>query len=490
MKMEMTGQLRLEQRMKLAPKMIQSMEVLQLPLLALQDKIDAELSSNPVLEIAQSDPDETTDTTDQQDISDSQGEKELVVSEDGNNADDFSRLDSLDEDFQESISQSTPMKVRQNTGESDKKLEAMQNTAAPKQSLHEYLTDQWHMIDSTNEIRTAGQLIIDYIDKKGFLSIQLEQLYNKDRSDFTPEDLYKALALVQTLEPTGIGARDVRECLLLQIDQCTENMYLERSIISEYYDLLLDNKLPEIAKRLKVDIDDITGVLHHLAKFDTSPGLQFNSDSNPPITADIIVDQDEDGNYSVKLTNAYIPNLKVNDFYSKMAKSKSVEDKTRQFLQQNIRSAQWLMDAIEQRQVTVLKVATAIVKHQIDFFEKGELYLRPLPMQKIADEVGVHIATVSRAVSGKYVQCSQGILALRSFFSGGTETHEGDTQSWNAIKAQLKQIIDEEDKSKPLNDDLIAEKLKDMGIKQIARRTVAKYRKLLNIPAARFRKKF
>jgi RNA polymerase sigma-54 factor len=180
----------------------------------------------------------------------------------------------------------------------------------------------------------------------------------------------------------------------------------------------------------------------------------------------------------------------VNSYYAKMAKDAKVNEKTKQFLQNNIRSAQWVIDAIEQRKNTLLKVARSIVKYQRDFFDKGQLYLKPLPMSKIADEVGVHLATVSRAVAGKYVQCSWGILPLRKFFSGGTEDTQGQEHSWEAIRAQLQQIIDAEDKCKPLSDDQIRNKLAEAGINNLARRTIAKYRKLLNIPTARFRKKY
>jgi RNA polymerase sigma-54 factor len=173
-----------------------------------------------------------------------------------------------------------------------------------------------------------------------------------------------------------------------------------------------------------------------------------------------------------------------------MAKDGAAAEKTKKFLQNNIRSARWIIDAIEQRKNTLLKVAKAVVKYQSDFFEKGQLYLRPLPMSKVADEVGIHLATVSRAVAGKYVQCSWGLLPLRKFFSGGTEDVNGNGRSWEAIRAKLQQIIDAEDKTKPLSDDQIRRKLAEVGIENLARRTVAKYRKLLNIPASRFRKKY
>jgi RNA polymerase sigma-54 factor len=173
-----------------------------------------------------------------------------------------------------------------------------------------------------------------------------------------------------------------------------------------------------------------------------------------------------------------------------MAKDNHVGQEARKFLQNNIRSAHWIIEAIEQRKNTLLRVAQAIVRHQREFFQQGPLYLRPLPMSTIADEVGVHLATVSRAVSGKYLQCTWGVLPLRKFFSGGMEDENGQAHSWEAIRVKLQQIIDEEDKAKPLNDDQIRERLAQIGVPNLARRTVAKYRKLMNIPTARFRKRY
>jgi RNA polymerase sigma-54 factor len=182
--------------------------------------------------------------------------------------------------------------------------------------------------------------------------------------------------------------------------------------------------------------------------------------------------------------------LRINNYYAKLTKDPKIGEKTKDFLQKNLRSAQWIIDAIQQRKNTLLKVAKSIVKYQKDFFNKGQLHLRPLPMSKVAEDVGVHLATVSRAVAGKYIQSPWGILPLRKFFSGGTEDASGESLSWEAIRAKLQQIIDAEDKTRPLSDDRIREKLAEAGIKNLARRTVAKYRKLLNIPSARFRKKY
>jgi RNA polymerase sigma-54 factor len=268
-------------------------------------------------------------------------------------------------------------------------------------------------------------------------------------------------------------------------------MSFEARLISDYMDELLENHLPEIAKKMNCSIEMINQAIERLSKLDTSPGLQVGRDQNHPITPDVIVESPDNGDeYSVRLTDSDLPHLRVNNYYAKMSKDSTVSEKTRKFLQDNLRSAQWIMDAIEQRNSTLLKVAKAVVKHQKDFFEKGQLHLRPLPMSKIADEVGVHLATVSRAVAGKYIQCVWGILPLRKFFCGGRQDVNGQERSWEAIRAKLQQIIDEEDKTKPLNDDQIRKKLSEAGIENLARRTVAKYRKILNIPAARFRKKY
>ena len=490
MKLEMTGHMRMEQRMKLAPHMIQSMEILQLPIMALQERIEQELNNNPVLELEEPSEVDASSVDENQDFDDLD-ERDLVVSQDEHNAEDFERLESLSRDYGDFAEQAAPIRIKRLDGEDDAKLQALKNTAAGPQSLHQYLTEQWRLIEAEEPIKIAGAMIIDYIDHRGYLTIRLEQLYNKDRNDFTLEHLMQALHWVQTLEPIGVGARDLKECLLIQLEQTPHEMDFERQLVSEHLDALLENRLPDIAKKMNCTLDQINQAIAHLSKLDTSPGLQISQSPNLPITPDVIVEpiEDED-DYWVKLADSHLPALRLSDTYTTMAKDKNTAPKTRKFLQTNIRSAQWIMDAIEQRKNTLLKVTRAIVKYQRDFFEQGPLHLKPLPMAQVAEEVGVHVATVSRAVSGKYVQCPWGILPLRKFFSGGTEDTSGQAHSWEAVRVKLQQIIDAEDKSKPLSDDQIRQKLAEMGIENIARRTVAKYRGLLNIPAARFRKKY
>jgi RNA polymerase sigma-54 factor len=493
MKMQMSNQMRMEQRMKLAPRMIQSMEVLQLPLMALQEKIEAELNSNPVLEQAEEGDEETTGPeTNAEESTDGETleQKELRVLENQDDREDFQRLDNLGEGFAEYLgSDSGPYRARHD-GEPDKKQEALQNTADNKISLHEYLSDQWRLIEAEPEVKKAGQKIIDFIDDKGFLTIHLEQLTNKDKNEYTLDHLNLALTLVQRLDPPGVGARDIRECLMIQMNQSSEDLSFEMELVEEHWDDLLENHLPQISQKMNCSMEKVNEALARLGRLDTSPGLQIGRTENHPITADILVEPDGAGSWQVTLTDNRLPSLRVNHFYLKMAHDRGLDTRTRDFLQQNIRAAQWFLDAIEQRKQTVLRVATAVILHQKDYLEKGRLFLRPLPMQIIADQIGVHISTISRAVAGKYVQCPQGILPLRGFFSSGTDTADGQTRSWDAVKSRLQEIVEAEDKANPLSDDEILNRLHQSGFNTIARRTVAKYRKLLRIPTARFRKKY
>jgi RNA polymerase sigma-54 factor len=511
MKMDMSNQMRMDQRMKLAPRMIQSMEILQLPIFALLEKIETELNSNPVLEIEESEDSSETErspniseggeTGVQQPGQTDFKKPEIGTGEGESKQEDFRKLDDFADQSDDYLYRTEISgRARNDDGEFDKKLEAMNNTPDLGVSLNDYLIDQWRLIDADEKVKKAGAQIIDYIDEKGYLKVRLEQLHNKDKNDFGMEDLEKALKLVQQLEPTGVGARDVKECLLIQMSQSSEDMSFEMELVSKYLDKLLENRLPEIAKKMGCDVEKINAALLRMRKFDTSPGLQISRVKNHPIKADVIVEPvsaeatpgrpTEGGGFKVYLADRSIPTLRINDYYADMSKDKKLDAKAREFLKDNIRSARWLMDAIAQRKQTLLKVSQAVVDSQSEFFEKGKMYLKPLPMSEVASKVGVHIATVSRAVAGKYIQSPQGLIPLRDLFGGGMETEDGGSESFGAIRAKMQQIIDSEDKSKPLSDDTIREKLEQMGVKDIARRTVAKYRTLMNIPTARFRKKF
>jgi RNA polymerase sigma-54 factor len=265
---------------------------------------------------------------------------------------------------------------------------------------------------------------------------------------------------------------------------------VERVLVSDYLKDIESNRIPRIAQSTGLSIDQIKQAIVNLRHFHPHPGRMLVEDSPHAIRPDAILEYDETEDvYTVRLTDDRLPSLTISRDYVKMSKDRGVDVKTRDFVSQNIRTGRWLIDAINQRHNTLLRVIRVVIEAQREFFDQGPQHLRPLPMTTVADQLGIHVATVSRAVSDKYLQTPRGIYPLRMFFSGGTETDDGEAMSWTAVQAKLKEIIDAEDKSNPLNDDQLVEKLKEQGI-EIARRTVAKYRKQLHIPAARQRKEY
>jgi len=309
--------------------------------------------------------------------------------------------------------------------------------------------------------------------------------------------MHHALRLIQTLEPAGVGARNIAECLLLQINALEEDpenedhdFELERKLVTDHLKDLEMNRYPQISKKLDRPIEDLKQAVHRLSRLHPHPGKQIGHDDAPPITPDAFIYLDEETDrLEIKMSNDPSESLYIGGKWRKMLKEKNLDKKTKEFLTNNVRNARWLLESIEQRKSTIARVIRVVVDAQRDFFEKGPEFLKPLPMIQVADQLGIHVATVSRAVSEKWIQTPRGVYPLRRFFSGGTTNAEGEDMSWDAVKEKLKIIIDEEDKKNPLNDDEIVLKLKDQGI-DLARRTVAKYRKILNIPTARQRKDF
>ena len=496
--MELSQHLRLDQRlqMTLAPRMIQSMEILQLPMLALQERINQELESNPVLEVASEAGEQAPEQTDEQasrdEISDQtpEGEKDLVVKEDSSNADDFERLSSFGPDFVEYDLPAPRARVYRDSSERDPKLEAMANTAARQTSLDEYLLLQWSFISAAETIKHCGELIISFIDDDGYLRMPLEELTSQTNSPMTMEELRQALELVQTLDPAGVGARNVQECLLLQLDRLGADTHIERELIVNHLDDIKMNHYPAIAKKTGLSMEQINTAVERIARLDPAPGHAVGQPPVPYIVPDIIVEYEPaNDEYYARLADDQVPKLGISQQYRNMFRSRGLDGKAKEFLQRNIRSASWLIDAIQQRRQTLMRVVNAVIRVQRDFLEKGPEFLKPLPMLQVAERLGIHVATVSRAVSDKYVQTPGGIFPLRQFFSGGTQTSNGELLSWNGIKTKLMKVIEKEDKGNPLSDDQIVERLSAQGLK-LARRTVAKYRKVMNIPPARRRKKF
>jgi RNA polymerase sigma-54 factor len=492
MRLDTSQQLRLEQRMKLAPRIIQSMEILQLPMMALQERIEAELQSNPVLELRDPEVDQEAPVV-REEEDDLRGERQMVVNA-GKGSEDFRRLDEyLDEYGPEFGNSDYPSRPRQaDPGERDRKLDAMANTPAPEQSLNEYLLQQWAFVELPEEIKAAGRLIINFIDYDGYLRTELEELPKHTNDPIAIQTLRTALKVVQGLEPPGVGGRDLKECLLLQLEAeaaTGRDVSLEKELVQRFLRDIEMNRLPQIAKRTGKSIEQVKAAIENISRLNPRPGALVGQRTVPVIVPDVAVEIAPGGETKVSMSDGSQPTLYISKTYRKLARDRNTEPETRRFVQKNIRSAQWLIGAIEQRRVTVRRVVEEVFRVQRDFLEQGQEALKPLPMAGVANKVGVHVATVSRAVAGKYVQTPRGIYPLRMFFSGGTTTADGQDVTWNAVRLRLREIIDGEDKSDPLNDDELAAELKKHGL-DIARRTVAKYRGLLDIPPARKRRRY
>src|SRR6185312_15366395 len=333
---------------------------------------------------------------------------------------------------------------------------------------------------------------------EGYFRADMEQVQKDSKTPIAIENLIEALGLVQTLEPSGVGARNLQECLLIQLDAVKQDeeaseghdFELERALITDHLKDLEMNRYPQISKRMGRPSDELKLAVRRLSRLHPYPGKQIGGDDAPSIIPDAIIFYDEENDrYEIEMSNDPAPNLFISGMYRKWLKNRTCDKKTREFLANNVRNARWLIESIEQRKSTIMRVIRAVVDAQREFFDKGPEYLKPLPMILVADQLGIHVATVSRAVSEKWIQTPRGVFPLRRFFSQGTTSSDGEDMAWGAVQEKLKGIIENEDKLNPLNDDEIVEKLQAQGI-ELARRTVAKYRKILNIATARQRKEY
>jgi RNA polymerase sigma-54 factor len=473
-----------------------------MPLLALQERIEQELEANIALEQAEPRARETEGSQEDSAV-DALEQRELVVGDEpGGDEADWQRLSVLETSYRDAFDNeySSSRSRTRAAGERDRKMDAMANVAAREESLTEQLQHQWSFAEADPQVTEAGRLIIDAIDSDGLLGTPLETIYEQNRGipgvDVTPELLERALFEVQrSLEPPGIAARDMRECLLLQIedlqlrDDNPEHDWDDVAmLIDEHYDDLLQNRLPRIAQHADISMERINAAMELMKRLNISPGRDLVDEGTPPIMPDVIIEYEEENDaYTARLPHDHMPRLRISRQYQKMADDVAQEKETRDFIKHNVRNAQWLIDSIRQREHTLLRVVNVVLTRQRDFFDHGPQHLKPLPMVEVADQLGIHVGTVSRAVADKWLQTPRGVVQLRRFFSGGRETTSGRDMSWDAVKATLREIIEEEDKTKPLSDEALSKALRERGI-DIARRTVVKYRQQLNIPPARQRK--
>ncbi|MEN6497334.1 MAG: RNA polymerase factor sigma-54 [Thermoguttaceae bacterium] len=487
MRLSLGQELRLVQKQVLAPRMIQSMEILQLPIMALQERIEQEMQENPVLELREEDPDLPSEEVEiESPDSPTDDERELVIDE-GKDEADFERLLKMDEEWPDHFEEhSRPSRNRMDE-EGERKHDAMANMVSRPQSLQDYLHDQLGWFDLDSKLRAMADRIIYNLDPNGYLQMSLDDLLGPDATDDDRALAKLALAVVQRLDPPGVAARDLRECLLLQL---TPGMlYFEqlRTLISGHLEDLEHNRLPVIARKTGYTIELIQETLKELRKLNPKPGADYSEAFVPTVTPDVFIDAVENGGFKVRLEEGHTPSLFISPYYRKLLITNQANDETREYIKRKLSSAQWLIDSIEQRRNTLTRVAQAIVDHQTEFLTKGPDFIQPLKMQQIADKVGVHVTTVSRAVDDKWIQTPRGIFPLKRFFCGGTVSADGEEVAWDAVRLKLQEIIDKEDKQHPLSDEDLVKELGKHGI-TVARRTVTKYRKAMKIPSSRQRR--
>jgi len=476
MRLSLSQTPRLEQRLVQSPQMIQAMQILQTPLLELKDQIEQEMQENVFLELKEEHED------------DRQAPAELPSGLEEKLQRQFAeQLDQLEQRMAPMPRTGSGHGGGSSSDEEDRKQAALNNAPGHDLSLPEHLLSQARLLPlSADQMRVVEHVVFS-LDGDAKLAETAEQIA---QYLLLPLPLAEeAIAIVRSLEPAGIAARDLRDRLLMQLDRLGYVRPLTRLLVDQHLDDLARNKLPKIAKDTGASIDDIKESWDFLrAKCNPHPASDFAHLANTGVVPDVVVTED-DGRFEVKSQRGSIPELSLSPRYRDLLKEAKHDPKIYEYLRRKIESAKWFIEAVHQRQNTIERIAGEVVRRQEGFLRHGVQHLKPLKMQDVADTVGVHISTVSRAISGKYIQTPQGIFDMKRFFSGGTQADSGEMVSQQAVKDTLKQIVEGEDKQNPLSDDQLVEVLGKSGV-HIARRTVTKYRKALGIDSSTRRKEF
>lgn len=462
----------LGQHIMLTQKMQQAIQILQLSAVELEQQIQQELETNPVLEMAQSEPVPEP--------------AQPVASTDA--TDDFEEafdLDAYARDWEYDRRHREGQDLSRNT-DLDERRQYYQDSITREESFSSRLLTQLRMAASDEKTLRIGEYIIGEIDDRGYFTGSLEEIAAE--LGISIEEVERTLHLVQRFEPIGVGARDVVECLLLQIAvEYPDESELFR-LVESHLEELERRQIPKIAKAMGVTAERVEELKDMLAKLNPWPGSEYTGEPPQYVIPDVIVEK-IDGKFVAYAGDDHLPGLRINLEYQRMASHAKTDRQDKVYLREKVESAKWLLRNIEQRQNTIVRIARAIVDVQEDFLEKGPEFIRPLTLQEIADEVGVHEATVSRATRGKYMQTPQGLFEMKYFFSPGLRRDTGEAQSSKSVQSIIKKIIDEEDKARPLSDQKIADMLRKQGL-NIARRTVTKYREALGILTTTLRKSY
>ncbi|MCL2120313.1 MAG: RNA polymerase factor sigma-54 [Planctomycetaceae bacterium] len=481
-----------EQRTILTQRMIQSMEILQLPLQQLEERIEQEMEQNPVLEMHEDEPDESSDSYDTQADEDAESrferEDELPQGDSTDGHEDFQIADDFASAYSDTINEQPARSQNWLEQQADLHHDAMANLQMHAMTLQDYLTEQLSWFDVSPELREMTERIISNLDGNGYLLTGINDILGMKATADDRELAKQSWQLVRKLDPPGVGARNLKDCLMLQLRHEMPYFDVMRTVIADHLEDVEKNRLPQIAKKTGFSIADIREAIAEIRRLNPRPGAAFNEQTAAYVVPDVFVDKDDDGCYVVRLDEGRTPRLHISNYYRDLMKHRDTTKETRDYIKQKVGSAQWLIDSIQQRRTTLTRVSQAIVDHQTEFLEYGPASIKPLKMQQIADKVGVHVTTVSRAVDDKWIQTPQGIFPLKRFFSSSVAASDGEEEvAQDAVRLKLQEIIDREDKSKPLNDEELMKALQAEGV-SVARRTVVKYRQLMNIPNSRERR--
>jgi len=476
--MEMKHSLHLQQRQTLimTPRLQQALKLLQVPTLELQQILKQEVLQNPLLE-------EVDEVADQEDL-----ERENSPEEEANKeAEDPAEEDPID--WSEYLQDGSL--DRTYVPQSETSMEFLEKVPVTRTTLAESLLEQLHFLSLPEEHMRIAEFLVCSMDDRGWVVTPMDEIVESLGRPL--EEIERVLLVVQALEPSGVGARDLRECLLIQLEARGDKDTLPWRLIHDHFDHLVNRRFPEIARLLKVTVEVVQDAADEIATLNPRPGTSVSADDPKYVVPDLLVERIDD-EYVVMLNDRNVPRLRISSAYESVMRGKKKPDataeekQTREYIQGKLASAKWLIQTIEQRRRTMIKVMNCIVREQREFFDKGIAFLRPLTLAQVARQIDMHESTVSRVCSGKYVQTPRGVFELKFYFSSGLETDDGEDVSARTAKDIIKTLIDEEDKKDPLSDQRIAEVLHEKGL-HIARRTVAKYREQLSILPARFRRR-
>jgi len=475
-------QQRQTQQLVLAPQMRQSLKILQVAALDLRATIQEELQSNPALEelpmddvsleksAGSGDEDRGADTTDSRD--------ELSFKED------FQVLEKIGQDWRDHMSDTGG--VRATSAEEDERRQHFFESLTSETSLAEHLMQQAEMADCPPEVRDAIRYLVGSLDDRGFLTASLSDIALL--ASLPLETVQHAARLLKTFEPAGIGAEDLSDCLLLQLAQKGRDKSVAARIVRDHFELLVRRRIPDIARKMGLGPEIIQEAITEIGALDPAPGRRFAEDANRVVVPDVTVEK-EGGEWKINLNGDYIPRLRLSNTYKELIAKGSLAKQERDYLREKLRSGKFIINAIEQRQRTIERITREILQHQVEFFEEGVAKLKPLTMTQIADLIGVHETTVSRALANKYIKTPHGVFPMKYFFTSGYQSQEGQSVANTSVKEMIADIVAGEDPGSPLSDQDIVALLKAKSL-NIARRTVAKYREELGLLPSNLRRRY